>query len=320
MQIVAGAVRRPSTTGDGRRGPEHRRRTDAGRPAGRRTTRRRRAGRPPRRRRAPGRLAAHPADQLAHQVAVGVGVVGVARPRAPTTPRWRPAPRSSGVQSHRSSSVSGSRMAGTPARWQRAWRTVAAALPPTANSGHTEATGSSRPTTALVDQLQQQQRHQRLAHRVHVDQRVRPPGPGAGLVGPPADQVDHDPVIDHDADAGSHLTPVGEVADELLSHSVEALIASPRDRHVHPGSIPARRASAGRQHARRCDPVVAYPVGERVRPVTPSAAARKIGSPATENPRQQASTNLTWWASRLWAATGKSCVSPPSRLSVRWGR
>ena len=44
-------------------------------------------------------------------------------------------------QSNRSWSVNSSRIAGTPARWLRAWATVALALPPDPNAGHTSATG-----------------------------------------------------------------------------------------------------------------------------------------------------------------------------------
>ena len=84
-------------------------------------------------------------------------------------------------QSHRSSLVSGSRIAGTPARWHSAWRTVAASLPPAANSGHTVAIGSSRPMTPGVDELQREQRDERLADRVEVDERVGLPRPRAAL-------------------------------------------------------------------------------------------------------------------------------------------
>ena len=65
---------------------------------------------------------------LADQMSVGVGVVGVPRARAPTTARWRASARAMRSQSQRSSLVSGSRMAGTPARWHRACRSVAPLL------------------------------------------------------------------------------------------------------------------------------------------------------------------------------------------------
>ena len=70
--------------------------------------------------------------------------------------------------------------------------------PPAPNSGHTEASGSSSADQPVVDQLQEQQGHEGLAHRVDVDQGVRPPGSGAGGVGPPADQVDHRVAVDED--------------------------------------------------------------------------------------------------------------------------
>ena len=63
-------------------------------------------------------------------------------------------------------------MAGTPARWVRAWRTVADALPPTANSGHTDAIGSS---TAAVNSLLQRARAQLDEIGPSEDDELRPP-------------------------------------------------------------------------------------------------------------------------------------------------
>ena len=66
--------------------------------------------------------------------------------RAPTTARWRPARPPSGPSPTGRRCVNGSRMAGTPARWHSACRSVAPSLPAAANSGQTRAIGSSSAT------------------------------------------------------------------------------------------------------------------------------------------------------------------------------
>ena len=153
-------------------------------------------------------------------------------------------------QSHRSSLRSGSRMAGTPARWHSACRKVAPSLPAAANSGQTVAIGSSSAMQPGVDQLQRQQRHERLPDGVEVDQRVVPPGRARRRVGPTADQVDHRHTVDHDAHRGADLPALAEVAHELLPHGAEAGVAVTADRDVHgpdsrPGAGPAASGGAG---------------------------------------------------------------------------
>ena len=122
-------------------------------------------------------------------------------------------------QSHRSSLVSGSRMAGTPARWHSAWRSVAASLPPAANSGHTVAIGVVERDQAVVDELEREERQEGLAHRVEVDQGVEPPGPSSLPVPPPAGQVHHDRAVDDHVHRRTDLAPLGEVPHELLLHA-----------------------------------------------------------------------------------------------------
>ena len=110
---------------------------------GRRTTRRRPVGRP-RAEPVSAGFPADPADNLADQMAVGVGVVGVAGSRLPPRVGRRqrtghPVPIPQVVVGQR---LADGRHPGPVAQGMAQRRL---ALPPTANSGHTESIGSSRP-------------------------------------------------------------------------------------------------------------------------------------------------------------------------------
>ncbi len=121
---------------------------------------------------------ADPAHHLADQMAIGIGVVGVTGPRLP--------PGRSGGQGggHALTSPTGR-------RWSAARRWPApppggtapgAASPPPCRRRRTRArrptSGSSRPISSLVDQLEGQQSQDRLTGRVVVHQRVETPRRG----------------------------------------------------------------------------------------------------------------------------------------------
>ena len=132
------------------------------------------------------RLAAHASHHLADEMAVGVGVIGVARPGLP--------PRLGGGQraGHRApvpQVVVGQRRADGRHPCPVAQR-VAQRRPLLAAGGELRPDGGDRvvePHPPRVDELQRQQRHERLAHRVEVDQRVGSPGArAASSAHPPA--------------------------------------------------------------------------------------------------------------------------------------
>ena len=124
-------------------------------------------------------------------------------------------------QCHRSSFVSGSRMAGTMAQ-RLAER--GALLPP---DGEIRPYGADRVIEADepgVDELQGEEGDDRLSHRIDVHQGVGLPGSLMGLVRPSTDEVDHHGVADDHADAGAHFAPLGEVACELVADRGEAAV------------------------------------------------------------------------------------------------
>ena len=106
-------------------------------------------------------------------------------------------------------------MAGTPARWHSACRKRRPFLAP---GGELRPDGGDRVVECDqpgVDQLQGEQRHERLADRVEVDQRVVPPRRARRRIGPTADQVDHGHPVDDDAHRGADFAALGEVPGEL---------------------------------------------------------------------------------------------------------
>ena len=96
---------------------------------------------------------------------------------------------------------------------------MAPSLPPAANSGHTDAIGSSSVDQPGIHQLQREQGDDRLAHGVEVHDGGGRPQPGAGVVGPAADQVDHGAPIDDDAHRRADLAALGEVVARTRSRT-----------------------------------------------------------------------------------------------------
>ena len=145
-------------------------------------------------------------------------------------------------QSNRSSSVRISRMAGTPARWVRAWD----ASPWPCRPARTRATrrrSAGRARAALVDQLQRQQREEALADGVHVDERVVAPGRRPRLVGPPADEVDDDLAAHDHVHARRRPRRVRRSSLRTRPGPARTRGAVPADRGAH-----SRESSTGPRH------------------------------------------------------------------------
>ena len=182
------------------------------------------------------RLTAHPPHDFADQVPVRIGVVRVACPGLP--------PRGGGGERSRHGVpvpqiVVGQRLVDRRHSSSVAER-VAQRGPLLALGGELRPDGGDRIVqrdAPGIDQLQCQQGYERLADRVEVDQRVELPRRVGSPIGPAARQVDHGVAVDHDAYRCAHLTALGEVARELLAHTVEAGVALARDLDVHSGTL-----------------------------------------------------------------------------------
>ena len=85
---------------------------------------------------------------------------------------------------------------------------------------------------AVIDELEQEQRHEGFAHGVDVDQGVPPPLLHAAGIGPPADQGDHQAVVDEDRHGCADLPLFNEVGGEGVAHRSESLIAAAGNRNV----------------------------------------------------------------------------------------
>ena len=214
-----------------RRGPRRRRRSGAAASSGRPHQTSAPSSAASARSRAPGQFAGEAADRLTDQVAVGVGVVGVPGARLP--------PRGGGGQR-----VGHGRPVGEVGvdEGPADGRDAGPVAERVADGGATLALGpelgphrGQRVVEAHqtgVDQLQEEEGDEGLAHRVDVDQGVLLPGPGPGGVGPPADQVDHQLAVDEHGDAGTDLAPLGEVGGEGVADGGEPVEAATRDGHL----------------------------------------------------------------------------------------
>jgi hypothetical protein len=94
---------------------------------------------------------------------------------------------------------------------------------------------------STFDQLQREQPDDRLADGVEVDQGVGLPCDGLGRVRPSADEVHHDPTVDHDTHAGPDLSARGKVLGERGLDRGERGVAETVDgSESHAGMISTR--------------------------------------------------------------------------------
>ena len=128
------------------------------------------------------------------------------------------------------------RMAGTPARWQRAWRTVAPPLPAAANSGHTDATGSSRPTRPWSTSCRSRRATNALPTEYTSTRVSWRHGRVRVAVGPAADQVHDQLAVDEHGHRGTDLTPVREVGGEGLADRVRSAPSHRPDTGARPAA------------------------------------------------------------------------------------
>ena len=84
-----------------------------------------------------------------------------------------------------------------------------------------------------VDELQREQRDNRLSDRIEVDHRVCLPRASTGLIGPSAPQVYNSAAVNHHTDCAAHFSPIGEVAGKRLTHRSETLVALSVNGHAH---------------------------------------------------------------------------------------
>ena len=194
-------------------------------------------------------LTAHPSHDLADQVAVGVGVVGVARPGLP--------PRRGGGERRRHPVPVPQVVVGQRFAQRRHPGPVAERVPQRrlllAPGGELRPDQRERIVQCNepgIDQLEGEQGHERLPDRIEVDQRVVPPGSGSGGggIGPAADQVDHRHAVEDDAQRRADFAPLGEVPGELFPHRAKPGVAGAGDRDVHAATLyrsaPAVQAGA----------------------------------------------------------------------------
>ena len=163
--------------------------------------------------------------------------------RAPTTPRSSASAPVIRSQSNRSSSVSRVRIAGTPGAVAEGvghgGPGLAARRELGPHLGHRLVEGQA----PLVDQLQRQQGQDGLADRVHVDDRVVAPGPGAPRR-PTRPPGRHHPAGHDDVHGRADLAALGEVRLERVADRLEPGGAPAVDRHGRAG--PSRDLQSSR--------------------------------------------------------------------------
>ena len=179
-----------------------------------------------------GHLSGDAPDDLAHEVTVGVRVIGVAGADGPPCRSCRkrsghgfPLPEvivSEQCADRRYGRLVRQRMANGDG--------LLAAL---GELGPELANSCVEREHPLVDELQHERRAERLADRIEVHQGVGLPRDGARLVLPATNEVNDHLASDDDGDRSAHLTVLGKVRGKRVTHCCETRLAVSGNRCVH---------------------------------------------------------------------------------------